>query len=245
MKEENTKKNLKISLSTFFLVIAIIVIIVMGYYLYITIEGKRDEEKQVSDLENEINILENTVKTLQQQVSEKSNTSNTVNTNSMQTNNSTTNEEKQFSNEEIKKVLQEYLNLAGVREGGSSALLLRLNLCTNSDIANEVIRDDGYVKTNIQYDDYKNAMLNYVTEDWFENRFSGGFKNENGILCYNAGGGTGIEFEVESINIKGEYSDSAYIGNVYNIALDGSKTMENIEFHIANENGKCVISYCD
>ena len=103
MKEENTKKNLKISLSTFFLVIAIIVIIVMGYYLYITIEGKRYEEKQVSDLEYEINILENTVNTLQQQVSEKSNTSNTVNTNSMQTNNSTTNEEKQFSNEEIKK----------------------------------------------------------------------------------------------------------------------------------------------
>ena len=54
-----------------------------------------------------------------------------------------------------------------------------------------------------------------------------------------------MEFEVESINIEGEYSDYAYIGDVYDIALEGSKEMKNIEFHIANENGKCVISYCD
>ena len=54
-----------------------------------------------------------------------------------------------------------------------------------------------------------------------------------------------MEFEVESIAVKGDYSDFSYIANVYNIHLDGSKDLENIEFHVTNYNGKCVITYCD
>lgn len=54
-----------------------------------------------------------------------------------------------------------------------------------------------------------------------------------------------MEFEVKDITIKGDYSPLAYIAKVYEIHFDDSKDLNNIEFHIENNNGKCVISYCD
>lgn len=70
-------------------------------------------------------------------------------------------------------------------------------------------------------------------------------KKKNGILYYFDGGATGMEFEVKDITIKGDYSPLAYIAKVYEIHFDDSKDLNNIEFHIENNNGKCVISYCD
>ena len=54
-----------------------------------------------------------------------------------------------------------------------------------------------------------------------------------------------MNFEVESVNLKGDYSNLNYIANVYNVHIDESKELEHVEFHIADYNGKCVISYCD
>lgn len=88
-------------------------------------------------------------------------------------------------------------------------------------------------------------MLQYVTEECFYNNFNTFYKDQNGILYYFDGGATGMQFEVKDISIKGDYSSQAYIAQVYTINLDDSKELNNIEFHITNNNGKCVISYCD
>ena len=65
------KAPIKISLSTFFLVIAILVIIVMGVYLYIQ---KTNSDKTIAELENSNASLETTIDNLQNKIDTIANT---------------------------------------------------------------------------------------------------------------------------------------------------------------------------
>ena len=73
MREKN---EIKISFSTFFLILAIIVIIVMAYFIYKFYNEKTLEAKKVSDLNSQINSLESTVNNLQGKINSISNTIN-------------------------------------------------------------------------------------------------------------------------------------------------------------------------
>ena len=260
-------KVAKISLSTILLIISIVVIIVMAYFIYKINNDKQIANNKVTELDNQVSRLESTVNDLQGTITNNTNKTETnpngfevnnstetnsnsseTNTNSIENNtnsNTQPNESvtKTFSEDEIKNAIQNYLNLVGAREASPESLLEELgfkNLGTNAQTI-----EDNYVKTNIKYSEYKEKMLNYMTEQWFENNFTNYLKNVNGYLYYFNGGGTGMAFEVKSITIKGDYSDLNYIANVDNIHVDDSREQENIEFHIENYNGKCVISYCD
>ena len=156
------------------------------------------------------------------------------------------NQENSFSDETIKKSLQDYLDLVATKEGRIGRVLVKLGLLGAEEIKDtDDDTEDGYVKTNIKYSDYKNAMLNYVTESIFNDKFLFGFKNKDGFLYYHNGGATGSEYRVDDIRIKGDYSDSRYIGNVVSINVDNSEEKMNVEFGVTNNNGKCVIDYCD
>ena len=88
---------------------------------------------------------------------------------------------------------------------------------------------------------YKNAMMNYVTEECFNTEFTDGFKEQNGLLyCFN-GGGSGLVFEVESIRNK---DNTTYIADVNIYVEENEKELKSYEFAIENYNNKCVISYC-
>ena len=195
----------------------------------------------VTKLENRINALEN----------ENNNQINTVSTIQTETNTLVGQEvnttSKTFTNEEIKTCIQNYLDLVGRNEGSSEGLLVYLNLTTYQEQKEHT--DDNYAKTNIKYSDFKNKMLNYMTEEWFEEKFMKTFieryKDVDGYLWYLDVGASGTEWEVESVTLKGDYSDTSYIAKAYNVHFDDTKELENIEFHIENYNGKCVISYCD
>lgn len=143
---------------------------------------------------------------------------------------------------EVKESLQNYLDLAGVYEGSPFSLLVKLNLLKAEDIKNFGVDTDseGFVKTNIKYSDYKEAMLNYVSESWFNEKFTALYREKSGYLYYYNGGATGIQTKVEKI---GKYSDGAYNATVYNIDFDGNKTdIYNIKFNV-EYNEKYVISY--
>lgn len=239
------KKSIKISLSTVFLILAVLIIIFMAYYIYVE---KTNANKEIATLETNAVEMQKTINNLQEKIDTISNTINSNisgEINNSQANNTTNNKEIKFSNDEIKKSLQNYLDLVGTREGSPIGMLVKLGLCNYSDYDNANKTDDNYVKTNIKYSTYKEKMLEFVTEDWFNTRFKNGYKEQGGMLYYFDGGATGMEFEVKDITIKGDYSAQAYIAQVYDIHLDGSKELNNVEFHIANNNGKCVISYCD
>lgn len=74
------KKTIKMSLSTFFLILAIIVIIVMAYFVYKFYNEKNIETEKVSDLNNQVSSLETTVTDLQCKIDNIINTLNSDNT---------------------------------------------------------------------------------------------------------------------------------------------------------------------
>ena len=225
------KKAIKVSLGTVICIIIIILLIValfcMWYY-YNNISDKNNISATNTNISNTL-------------------TSNNVDNNLPKTdnslNNSSNNTSKKFSNEEIKISLQNYLNLIGAREGSPEDLLVELGLMSSGTY--DTRTSDNYIKTSIKYSDYKSKMLNYVTEEWFNKTFTNYYKEIDGYLYFFDGGASGMKFEVVNVAIKGAYSDSAYIGEVYDIHFDDSKELLNLEFHIENYNGKCVISYCD
>lgn len=237
------KEPIKISLSTFFLFIAIIVIIVMGYFIFKAFNDKTVVEEQNNNLNSQVNQLQEKIN----KVSEIANT-----TNSMNSNNSTNSnvKESEFSEAEIKEVLTKYLNIFKGK-GSSEGVLEKLGLLKYGDYSNANLTDDNYIKTNIKYSDFKKKVLDIMTDECFNSinynkkAETTEFKENDGLLYYSNSGMTGTEYEVKSVRIKGDYKDKAYIADVYTINLDDSKELNTIEFNIANVNGKCVISYCD
>lgn len=223
------KKSIKISLSTFFLILAIIVIVIMGVFIFKFYNDKKVSDSEVKELESTINNLEGKINSLEE----------TINDNGKNNDEITS---KTFSNNEIKKALQDYLELKGIYAGSPGELLNKLGF-EDLEIDDDIIIEDFYKKTNIRYEDYKNKMLNYMTEECLENNFTEFLGEANGDLyCFN-GGASRISFEIESINEKGEN----YIANVYELDFEGTRSGEvkNFKFGIADYNGKCVISYCD
>ena len=238
------KEHINISLSTFFLIIAIIAIIVMGIFIYKINNEKLEEEKQSAELQSQVNSLNGTVNELQEKINKVAEITNI--TNSTKSNI----KESEFSESEIKEVLTKYLNIFKGK-GSPEGVLEKLGLLKYGDYSNANLTSDNYMKTNIKYSDFKNKVLNIMTEEWFNTVNNNKkaeiteFKEKDGLLYYSNSGMTGTEYEVKSIRVKGDYKDLAYIADVYTINLDDSKELNTIEFHIANVNGKCVISYCD
>ena len=84
------KKNVtKISLSTFLLIIAIIVIIIMGVFMYKLNNEKTMEIQKSTELQSQINSLNETINDLQEKITT---ISETINTNSSNGNTSSTKE---------------------------------------------------------------------------------------------------------------------------------------------------------
>jgi hypothetical protein len=231
------KKEIKISLGTVICIIIIIILLltiggIYYYYNYVTDKTQMNESNNISKAEENL-VKANTVKT------------NEANQNITQNNKAN---DTNFSEDTIKKSILNYLNVFK-GHGAPSAILTGIGL--GEYVNNDEYTSDNYIKTNISYEKFIEAIKNYVTEDWFETINNNQqwniveFKNVNGMLYYSGTGWTGTEYEVEGITLKGDYSKTAYIAKAYKISIDGSKEEENIEFHIENYNGKCVISYCD
>ena len=230
------KKEGKVSILTLIVLIIIVALVsVGGTYMYM---NSKKENNNNNGEPNTSQIAEETIKETKKDDEDKEEDSN-----SSSTDNTVKEEQKEVSENEIKNSLQSYLDLIGVREGAPSEMLKKLNLMKEEP--NNDPDNDNYKKTNIKWSDFKAAMENYVTKEWFETNCTKGFKEVNGLVYYFDGGATGLEYKVESITLKGDYSDLIYIAKVNNIAIDGSKEVENVEFAIENINGKCVISYCD
>lgn len=250
------KKTVKKKLPIVFLILAILVIMAMGYFICKLYQEKETANAKAGELTQQVSELEGTVENLQEEIDHFSDTTNTTD-NTEETVETTvettvennvpanTNANQTFSTDEIKTALQDYLNLKGILAGSPEELLVYLELLTyedNTEIVREIV-DEYYIKTSIPYSEYKNKMLQYMTEQWFESNFTDWFKNKDGYLYYFYGGGSGMIFEVESITINEK--GPGYIANVYNVHFDDSREQETFEFQISDYNGNCVISYCE
>ena len=225
------KKNEGKVVAALLIIVLILLLVCAGAYGYMYITKLEDRINNLEQANNKTAVIEDT----------QSNNS----TSSGQTENNTTTT---FTNEEIKTAIQNYLHLEAARSGSRDGLLVYLGLMQYNSPVEHL--DNNYEKTNIRFTDFRNKMLNYMTEEWLEKQFikPGGrevFKDVDGYVCYEFGGASGLSIEVESIELKGEYSNSEYIAKTYVTEISDNKTLVNIEFHIDNVNNKCVISYCD
>ena len=73
------KKQIKISVSGFFLILAIIVIVVMGYFIYKISTEKTEKENQIANLNNEVSSLQSASRELQGKIDNIANTINSTN----------------------------------------------------------------------------------------------------------------------------------------------------------------------
>lgn len=236
------KKKIKISLGMAILItIIILLVIALGivyYFGFVKNNTKKLEadnmelNKQIDSLELEREKLNNKISELEKEensIEETLNNNDTIKKNASKT----------FSNDEIKKAIQEYLDLRGTYIGGPGEMLDKLGFEDYRE--NEKIGD--YTKTNIKYIEYKDGMLNYMTEECLKKDFKECFKEINGYIYFVDGGATGDNRAVESIKLKDNSSNFKYIANTY--WPEHEYEISALEFHIAEYNGKCVISYCE
>lgn len=242
------KEPIKVSMSTFFLIIAIIVIIVMGYFMYKFYNDKVEETKKSTDLQEKVNSLNGTVNELQGKINNIAETINPNKSNENPNNFAITNTNNvAFTEEQVKKAISDYLELYANANCGIPLDTLKEKGKINYDSSKSSINTNtGEVTTNVKFADYKKAMLNYVTESEFERNWTSKIylkEDSNGYLTHLQGGGALIVYTVNSVN---KVSDSTYLAKVTTmIEYDAStKTNEDDTFTVKSYNGNCVIDSC-
>ena len=154
--------------------------------------------------------------------------------------------EKTVSESEIKDLFQNFMNLFGKYQGSPYSVLYEMKKITGKNVINdeypkEIKYNGEYVlPTNIKYSEFKEFMLNYMTEEFFNTDFSNGYVNKDGDLYCKNFGATGVDYEVKSIE-KQENSENKYKAKVKMVYSDEDKEEVYILFEI-NNSEKCVIS---
>lgn len=236
------KKSVKISLSTLFLILALIVIAFMALYIY---TEKTNANKEIETLEANAVEMKNTIKDLQDKIDTISNTINSNNSNEdNNTTNTSDNNSTSFTDEQVKTALSNYLELRAHMH--CNALLNNLtekgalNYDQSKDIDTTVDGVAGYYITNIKYSDYRNAMLKYVSKSEFERNWNSYYSEDsNGNLLAGDGGGGLRVYTIKSIT---KTNDSTYSAKVTSVVEDGEYfEEENLTFVVTSNNGNCVI----
>lgn len=152
------KKVIKISLSTVFLIIAIIVICVMGYFLYISNSKTADMISNEKELNAKIAKLENEITSKQEQIKAEQNSVNSSNLNS----NEVSNANNTTSNSSIVKSSVTFSSLSGVYAGD-----IKIEPGMSQDEETEV-RLYLYENGSFKYDDHPglaSCKIGYYTFD--------------------------------------------------------------------------------
>lgn len=234
------KKSIKLSVSAFFLLLAIIVIFIMGMFIVKLNVDKSEEIQKATELQAQVNSLNGTINNLQ----EKINTiAETVNSNTFIQNTTTNNTSTSFTDDQIKTALANYLELDS--HAGCAALLecLTEKGDLNYDSTKDTIsNEDGMNVTTIKFSDYKKAMLNYVSENEFEKNWTSSqyiSTNDDGYLLRPQGGGGLRVYTIKSIS---KINDTTYSAKTSSVVNDDEYYEDDtFTFTIKSYNGKCVI----
>lgn len=150
-----------------------------------------------------------------------------------------------LDDETAKSIMQSYLNIIGAREGSPIEALAieEIGLIDrHSEIpGGDSIDKEGYRSSNINYEDLKNKMLQYMTEELF-NEVSV-YKNVNGKLYILDGGATGIGFDIKEISLISS-NENSYKYNIIVLKYppeEGMNCFGEVELQ-RNKKGKYVVS---
>lgn len=206
-KDMEEKKTIKISLSTLFLIIAIIVIIVMGIFCYSMYNKKIEVEEQMNILNSKVNNIE----TNSQEPSNNSNIFATNNINSSNQEDNLTEEEAQEIFEKVTENKAFIQEMVTIKDFSSSSftdeeILKLLPLLDDSGYFTiENNYDGNFAKANIS--DIQNLAQKYFEKNIDINKISE--KIENNSISVEVESGYGIvNYELVSVSKKddNEYS---------------------------------------
>lgn len=209
------KNEIKINLSTLFLILAIIAIIIMSIFIYKLYNDKTIETNKSLELQSQVDSLNNSLSDLQGKLNTISETinpnenNNTITNSNSNSNDSTKNTNANFSEKEIKNALQNCLDLESAKSNGPFYAVITLGLANNSsDVESDLpANKTGFIRTTIKFSDFKESILKYMTEKCYQEQWSEYFEDEDGYFCYDNVGASGIGYKVNSIKKDGnEYT---------------------------------------
>ncbi len=248
------KNVIKISFSTFFLILAVIAIVIMGVFMYKISKDKSAEQQKSNELQSQVNNLQekidqisNTINSDNTSISKDNNVnnSNTIETNKNNTNKNNTNNtnNKLLSEEQVKNAIAQYLELQANANCGTPLNLLKEKGKIDYDPSKDTINtSNGVISTNVKFSNYKNAMLNYVTESEFEKNWTskiGLGENSNGYLTHFQGGGGLRVYTIKSIS---KIDDTTFYAKTSSVVEDNEFYEENnYTVKVKSVDGKCVI----
>lgn len=248
------KNVIKISFSTFFLILAVIAIVIMGVFMYKISKDKSAEQQKSNELQSQVNNLQekidqisntinsNTINSNNTSISKDNNVnnSNTIETSKNNTNNTNN---KLLSEEQVKNAIAQYLELQANANCGTPLNLLKEKGKIDYDPSKDTINtSNGVISTNVKFSNYKNAMLNYVTESEFEKNWTskiGLGENSNGYLTHFQGGGGLRVYTIKSIS---KIDDTTFYAKTSSVVEDNEFYEENnYTVKVKSVDGKCVI----
>ena len=242
------KEPIKVSLSTVFLIIAIIVIVIMGYFVCKFYNDKVEGANKVNDLQKQVGNLNGTINDLQGKINSINDAINTNKTSEKTETNINANINVEFTNEEVKKAISDYLELYSSAACGTPLDFLKEKGKINyyDPFKNVINTTNGEITTNVKFSDYKKAMLNYITENEFERNWTtkiGLIENSNGYLTHGQLGGGFRNYTIRDI---AKIDTNKYSVKATSIVEDDDSTRENNSFifELKNYNNNCVIDSC-
>ena len=241
------KKQMKISMSGFFLILAIIVIAVMGYFIYKISSEKAEKEKEIASLKNETSNLNAKVNELQGKLDSIANTINTNKNSSLST-----------ESEQVKKLYNyipafntNKISINAYQDRKISKENLPIEFLLENAFRNLEIeeKDKEYTPEGSWYYFNSNTLQNKVKEFYgeeienksFEIGYGSQCNYENGKYMYSSGGGS--DEILENIrNIKKAYleNDNLYIEDSYMILIE--KAEEEAKLYTSSERTELIDS---
>ncbi|MBQ8043810.1 MAG: hypothetical protein IJ272_06660 [Clostridia bacterium] len=138
---------------------------------------------------------------------------------------------------EAKTIVEEYLNIKGSYQGSPLEMKL-LNTKLNMSVDYSTATSDGYVSTNVEYKEFKELMLTYMTEEMLKTFEY--YKNIDGVLYAFDGGATGISYTDVELSLVSQTE------GVYEYAVKCLVAGEETNYNavVKYVNGNYVVASC-
>ena len=227
-------ENKKGNVSTVFLVIAIILIVVMGAFMYMQ---KTESDRQIAELENSINEIKETTNEKEPNIKD---------------------DENEIPNsEEVNTLVTKFLEMLYARENGFESVLEKIGYDNPQEIYNNTVKSDnegdtiygiynknmdkyvgGYSNTKIKYSDFEEKISNYMTPGIVEQCFGGKFVEYNGFLYAFIGNASGAG--VSNVTVQSIYNNIYLVK--YSVSDEAGTDEYECIIRITNYNNKNVVS---
>lgn len=217
-------RQINVSTSTFFITLTAVVSIIVFIFISKFMNIKENEIGQKSE------NIDTTVGDLHSQITNMENNT--------------------FTLKQVKASLKDYFNLYAA---GQNATLIqelgeRGKLKYNTSKWDTKGKNKDEWATDIKFSEYKNAMLNYISENEFDRHWNPNNKsvkvdvkvNKNGYIIPPQPKGNAPVYSIDELSKHGDYEYKARVQYIINEDISTIKNY-NYNFIVANSNGKCII----